>query len=380
MLTLLVLVAFSGVGLSTRSPTPIITSTQPPPPLYTIPCTMGNNAPCPTSWFCTPTEYCPTPTATPCHGVCFYVSPLPPVIPCTVGNDAPCPTGSTCTPTMVSTPSVPWGGQCISTPAGTTPPPVSSTSTICTVGNNAPCSTGSVCTPTMACTSGTPCGGACIATPPPVTLTPCVIGNNAPCGTGSTCTPTMACTGTSTPCGGACIATPPPPVSTICTVGNNAGCSVGSTCTPTETVLVTDDDPEPLPDILNPATHLMRWNTNNPKVLDHLLLRLYSRPSDTSFRPQMSYTHSSPAMDAWSSKAGEKVSTGNDAPMYIHQPTASGYHSDMENQTHRFTKDKYTYSPHCPIYLDAGRHGGSNPCNPRPREPLNQLLYLMCSV
>ena len=136
------------------------TTTQ--PPLYTIPCTIGNNAPCPTSWFCTQTETCHP--HTPCHGVCFTTPPLPPVIPCTVGNNAPCPSGSTCTPTMVSTPSVPWGGQCISAPTPTSIP-----TTVCTVGNNSPCGVGSTCTPTMTCTTGLPCGGACIGTPTPVT-------------------------------------------------------------------------------------------------------------------------------------------------------------------------------------------------------------------
>lgn len=42
---------------------------------------------------------------------------LPPEIPCTVGNNGPCPTGSTCTPTEYCTvPTKPCGGACIATP------------------------------------------------------------------------------------------------------------------------------------------------------------------------------------------------------------------------------------------------------------------------
>lgn len=125
------------------------TTTQ-PPPKYTIPCTMGNNAPCPTSWVCTPTQTCHT--GTPCGGLC--IGPPPTDVPCIVGDTkTPCPTGSTCTPTTFSTPGVPWSGECISTQP--TPP----SQTKCIVGNSGICGVGSVCTQTSTCF------GACIALP-----------------------------------------------------------------------------------------------------------------------------------------------------------------------------------------------------------------------
>ncbi|KAL2151713.1 hypothetical protein VTH82DRAFT_6811 [Thermothelomyces myriococcoides] len=143
----------------------------------------------------------PTTTATP------TTITTPPVIPCTVGNDTPCPPGSTCTPTTYSTPGVPWSGQCISAPV---------TTTICTVGQDydGSCPTGSTCTPTMTCTSGIPCGGACIGTAPPdppsTTSTttrgrPCTIGYHPDprCGPRSTCYPTIPCWPT-IPCRGTC--------------------------------------------------------------------------------------------------------------------------------------------------------------------------------
>lgn len=137
-----------------------------PPPQFTIPCVVGNNEPCPTSWTCTPTETCTF--GHPCGGLCFTPPPVVsvPIIPCTMGGNCHCPSGSTCTPTMYSTPDKPWGGQCIAT----TPPSTSSLHR-CAVGGKHQCSKGSACTATMPCSKGHHCGGLCIATSYPVTRT-----------------------------------------------------------------------------------------------------------------------------------------------------------------------------------------------------------------
>ncbi len=44
-------------------------------------------------------------------GLCFTPTTLPPAIPCTVGNNGPCPTNSICTPTMICPTSAPCGGR-----------------------------------------------------------------------------------------------------------------------------------------------------------------------------------------------------------------------------------------------------------------------------
>ena len=133
--------------------------------LFTTIYASGAPAPTPTSCIlgafpnvCSSGSIC-TQTST-CGGLCISVQTFPPEIPCTVGNNGPCPTGSTCTPTMYCTVSTqPCGGACIATPT-----PITTLSTItspslspCIVGAN-DCSSNSVCTQTSTC------NGLCIAT------------------------------------------------------------------------------------------------------------------------------------------------------------------------------------------------------------------------
>ncbi|KAK7184964.1 hypothetical protein DPSP01_002792 [Paraphaeosphaeria sporulosa] len=104
----------------TCSPSPTTPSIE--PPRYTIPCTMSDDSPCPSGWFCTPTTIPPTATTDPWGGVCKDNPTPPPVTPCVMGNDTPCLPSSRCTPTTIppANPTDPWGGQCIAGPPTST--------------------------------------------------------------------------------------------------------------------------------------------------------------------------------------------------------------------------------------------------------------------
>ncbi|KAF2249042.1 hypothetical protein BU26DRAFT_311004 [Trematosphaeria pertusa] len=227
--------------------TPI--TTTPPPPKYTVPCTMGNDKPCSalqtagTSWTCTPTMPCVT--GKPCGGLCIDIWTPPPVTPCTMGDDRPCLPSSHCTPTMTSAWGHPWKGQCIEG-APTTPPPSSPTIpppwtpppvTPCTMGDDKPCEPSSHCTPTMVCTTGLPCGGACIENPPP----PCNAVLPTPCPPSSYCSPTSSCSVTGV-CMGSCVpsgtptsptTSPTGPITKSCNMGDDSPCLPASSCVPT---------------------------------------------------------------------------------------------------------------------------------------------------
>ncbi|KAK9357420.1 hypothetical protein V1504DRAFT_464665 [Lipomyces starkeyi] len=147
------------------------TTTDPPPPAYTVTCTLGGD-PCPTGSTCTQTETC--------GGLCLASQTFPPAIPCTMGNNGPCGLASTCTPTMVCPPTpTECLGQCIATAPPTGQPPLPSIP--CIVGGN-PCPQGSFCTQTMVC------GGLCIPTPTPSpTVIPCGGHHNRHCPHGFKC-------------------------------------------------------------------------------------------------------------------------------------------------------------------------------------------------
>ncbi|KAK9371470.1 uncharacterized protein V1513DRAFT_455667, partial [Lipomyces chichibuensis] len=129
----------------------VATTSSPPPPAYTVTCTLGGD-PCPTGSICTQTETC--------GGLCLASQTFPAVIPCTMGNNKPCGSASTCTPTMVCPPTpTECLGQCIATAPPTAQPPPPSVA--CIVSGD-PCPQGSFCSQTMVC------GGLCIPTPTPI--------------------------------------------------------------------------------------------------------------------------------------------------------------------------------------------------------------------
>ena len=125
-------------------------------------CLVGNR--CPSGSACTPIGSC--------YGLCLISQTFPPVIPCTVGNNGPCPTGSVCTASEYCTttiiPTPPCGGQCVRT-SFAPPSNASLPTTPCEVGIPTACASNAFCTPTVACE------GACVGTvvpPPQPTPTP----------------------------------------------------------------------------------------------------------------------------------------------------------------------------------------------------------------
>ncbi|KAF1810190.1 hypothetical protein P152DRAFT_101825 [Eremomyces bilateralis CBS 781.70] len=209
-------------GLCVSFPTPTPSSSSPDPPQWTVACTGGAGGDsCPPPLVCKQTLKAP-PGATVFGGVCYTVEPTPTpsssppppqwTVPCTMGGY--CPPPLTCTPTMPAPTGGPWGGLCFSAP---TPPPSSSSppppqwTVPCTMGGY--CPSQMTCTPTMVPPTSGPWGGLCITTLVPSSLAPCTMSRPSPaCPTGSTCTPTMVCT-SGRPCGGLCLSTPTPPSS-----------------------------------------------------------------------------------------------------------------------------------------------------------------------
>ncbi|KAK1834474.1 hypothetical protein QBC39DRAFT_379637 [Podospora conica] len=74
----------------------------------------------------------------------------------------------------------------------------------------------------------------------------------------------------------------------------------------------------------------------------------------------------------------ERLIKGSEPALRAAPPNSSGNLSDdemdaeMDAGCYQYTYGKYTNSPHCSVHLDVGPCDGSNPFNPKPRDPLNQ--------